>query len=301
MNESVTELKAELLRSLNEGAPPNVALMRLLLHAEQADDARCAIEAALAASIAPYGAGIVDGLHQVERLWKRNPDAWKTVRTIGRGHARPHPSADHALDYWSAAYDEVVRISPEGSVALYSLGNIELLNAATAEVVSYLRGMALLGFERRLLELGCGIGRLVEALAPEVGLAVGVDISAEMVRHAERRCRVLANVKIARCSGRDLAPFADSSFDVVLAADVFPYIFEAGDAVVRNTLRESARVLAPNGAMVVLNFSYRGRPEADRADLAQFAGALGFDIVENGACPFRLWDGLAFVLKKRAE
>jgi ubiquinone/menaquinone biosynthesis C-methylase UbiE len=149
-----------------------------------------------------------------------------------------------------------------------------------------------------VLDLGCGIGRLLGALAPEVGSVVGVDISAEMARHARGRCGRLANVMIVRTCGRDLAAFADAGFDLVLAADVFPYIYDLGHELVWRNFAEAARVLIPGGTLVVLNFSYRGDTGADRADLRHLADEIGFAILQNGARPFQFWDGLAFVLRR---
>jgi ubiquinone/menaquinone biosynthesis C-methylase UbiE len=121
-----------------------------------------------------------------------------------------------------------------------------------------------------------------------------------MVQHAERRCRRFAHVKIAKGPAHDLTAFADESFDVVLAADVFPYIWEAGPEIVNMTLTETARVLAPGGAMVMLNFSYRSEPEADQAELISLADAHGLNVVHCGDRPFKLWDAMAFVLEKIA-
>ncbi|HKG72963.1 MAG TPA: methyltransferase domain-containing protein [Aestuariivirgaceae bacterium] len=300
MSNSAAVLANELLRSVERAAPANVALMHLLLRASHSRDAGQAIDLALR-SAAQGGRPAIERLQEVAKLWLQNPQAWETVRAIGTWHGSRHHSAGHALDYWSAAYDEAARTSPEASVALYSLGNPELLNAATYEVVSYLERLGVLGPQRKLLELGCGIGRLIEALAPLVGSAVGIDISHAMVQHAEQRCRRFGHVEIAKGPAHDLTAFADESFDIVLAADVFPYIWEAGPEIVNMTLTETARVLAPGGAVVVLNFSYGSEPDADRAGLIRLAEANGLNVVQYGDRPFKLWDGMAFVLEKIAN
>jgi SAM-dependent methyltransferase len=293
---SDTALCGDLLRTLNDGAPPNIALMHLILRAPDAHAAGRAIDAALRAARSDRPAHA--RVHDVAALWRRHPGAWTAVRDVAATHGAMPAAADRTLNRWAATFDRLVRTSREASVALYSLGSPELLATATAEIVAYLRHHRLLGPTRRVLDLGCGIGRLLAALAPEVGTVVGIDISAEMARHARGRCGRFANVMIVRSCGRDLAAFADAGFDLVLAADVFPYIHDAGRALVWRNFAEAARVLIPGGTLVVLNFSYRGDAAADRADLRQLAHEVGFDILQNGDRPFALWDGLAFVLRR---
>jgi ubiquinone/menaquinone biosynthesis C-methylase UbiE len=289
-------LCGELLRALNAGTPPNVALMHLLLRAPDALAAGRTIDAALRAAQSDRHART--RVHDVAELWRRHPAAWKVVRDVAAAHGTMHAAADGALDRWASTYDRLVRTSREASVALYSLGSPELLATATAEIVAYLRHHGLLGPMRKVLDLGCGVGRLLEALAPEVGAVVGVDISSEMARHARECCRQLTNVMVVRSCGRDLAAFADAGFDLVLAADVFPYIHDAGRDLLWRNFAEAARVLVPGGTLVILNFSYRGDTGADRVDLRRLADQIGFDILQNGARPFALWDALAFVLRR---
>jgi SAM-dependent methyltransferase len=154
----------------------------------------------------------------------------------------------------------------------------------------------LLGPDRVVLDLGCGIGRFAAAIAGSVRRVVGLDISARMVEEARRRCAGLANVEIRRTSGRDLAGIADGAIDTILAADSFPYLVLAGPALVRRHVEEAARVLRPGGHLLILNHSYRGDAEADRRELGQLAAAAGFRLRRAGTCPFALWDGLAFHL-----
>jgi SAM-dependent methyltransferase len=296
VSDAAGALCGELLRALNEAAPPNVALMHLILRAPDARAAGLAIDAALRAAQSDRHARM--RVHAVAELWRRHPGAWNAVRDVAAAHGTMHAAADRALDRWASTYDRLVRTSREASVALYSLGSPELLASATAEIAEYLRRNGLLGPTHKVLDLGCGIGRLIEALAPEAGAVVGVDISAEMARHARGRCGRFANVMVIRSCGRDLATFADAPFDLVLAVDVFPYIHNAGRELVWHSFAEAARVLIPGGTLVVLNFSYRGDTGADRADIRQLADEIGFDILQNGARPFALWDGLAFVLRR---
>src|SRR5262249_3900326 len=75
---------------------------------------------------------------------------------------------------WGRFFDQAVRRSPERSVALYSHGDPDLLRAATDAVVTRLRDWGLVRRGARVLDLGCGIGRVAAALAPEVGEVLGL-------------------------------------------------------------------------------------------------------------------------------
>lgn len=141
------------------------------------------------------------------------------------------------------------------------------------------------------------MGRFAEALAPHLRSVLGLDLSAGMVEEARRRSR-RANVRFAVGTGRDLAGVADASVDLVLAADVFPYLVGAGLA--DRHVAEIARVLRPGGAAAVLNYSYRGDPEADGRDLAASAARHGLSPERAGGRPFRLWDASAFLLRRQA-
>src|SRR6185437_7638601 len=118
-----------------------------------------------------------------------------------------------------------------------------------------------------------------------------------MLEEARRRCAGIANLSFVLGSGADLEPLADRSIDLVLAVDSFPYIAQCGMPLVERHLAEAARVLAPGGEQVILNFSYRSLAE-DRRDIAELAPRHGFAVELNGARPFTLWDGAAFRLRR---
>jgi hypothetical protein len=57
-------------------------------------------------------------------------------------------------------------------------------------------------------------------------------------------------------------------------------------------------VLRPGGALLILNFSYGGDPERDRAEVHRLAGDAGLELVRDGIRPFALWDGAAYEVRK---
>jgi SAM-dependent methyltransferase len=198
-------------------------------------------------------------------------------------------------------FDQAVALAPEASVALYSLGSPEILDRATSEIIARLRQWGLLRSGIGVLDIGCGIGRIERALAPHVGTITAIDVSPGMIEEARRRCRGLANVRFAQCNGRDLTDFDDRSFDLVLAVDSFPYLFAADPAIAAQHVRDAARLLRPGGALVILNFSYRGDDAADCSVVEQLASVSGFTIRRSGSRDFTLWDGRTFLLVRPAH
>jgi SAM-dependent methyltransferase len=276
----------------------NVALMHLFMESATPADAARALKHAESTLRALSRTDEAARIASVRALWDASPNAWETVRAILA--CVPH-DAHRALGHdavrgWSAAFDRAAAVSGEGSVALYSLGRADILAKASDEIMDLMRRWGLLGGIG--LEIGCGIGRILERLAPEMHLIAGVDISLEMLRRARARCMGLPNVTLTHTSGRDLQAFADRSFDLVYAVDTWPYLVLAGGGIAHQHVQETARVLKPNGAALILNYSYRGNPELDSRELAQAAGPAGLLMERQGAQEFSSWNGKAFLLRK---
>jgi len=98
----------------------------------------------------------------------------------------------------------------------------------------------------RFLEIGCGIGRVLQHMAPRCREVHGVDISAEMVKRGQERLAHLPNVHVHHGNGYDLGLFADGSFDVCYCAFAFQHMPKP---VVFNYLLEIHRVLGPGGVL----------------------------------------------------
>lgn len=99
----------------------------------------------------------------------------------------------------------------------------------------------------RVLEIGCGVGRLARPLAARVAHVVGVDVSAEMVRRAKEYCSGLPNVEFHPTGGR--LDFPDGSFDLVFSHIVFQHL--PRKAYAERYFREAYRVLVPGGVFRV--------------------------------------------------
>jgi SAM-dependent methyltransferase len=76
----------------------------------------------------------------------------------------------------------------------------------------------------RVLEIGCGAGRVTRALARVFGEVYGVDISGEMVRQARAALADLPHVHILQNSGKDLDVLGGKRFDFAFSSIVFQHI-----------------------------------------------------------------------------
>jgi malonyl-CoA O-methyltransferase len=104
---------------------------------------------------------------------------------------------------------------------------------------------------RAVLDAGCGTGRYLNLLS-QAGAAdlVGVDRSADMLRFVRTRAARLVRADL-RC-----LPLRDRSVDVVVCGLTLMDVAELDMAI-----REMARVLAPNGALVYSTLHPAGAAE----------------------------------------
>jgi ubiquinone/menaquinone biosynthesis C-methylase UbiE len=99
--------------------------------------------------------------------------------------------------------------------------------------------------EMRVLEIGCGSGRVMHALAGIFGQVHGVDISREMIRLAQQWLAGKPNAFVYQNNGVDLAVLGDLVFDFAFSAIVFQHI--PSREVIESYVREVCRVLRPGG------------------------------------------------------
>jgi ubiquinone/menaquinone biosynthesis C-methylase UbiE len=123
----------------------------------------------------------------------------------------------------------------------------------------------------RVLEIGCGVGRLTRGLATRAGEVIALDVSAEMLALAREHNRELRNVEWALGDGTTLAGVADASVDGCLSHVVFQHIPDPG--VTLGYVSEMGRVLRPGGWAA---FQVSNDPRVHRASAhGSVAGRLG--------------------------
>ncbi|MBK9385655.1 MAG: class I SAM-dependent methyltransferase [Planctomycetes bacterium] len=97
----------------------------------------------------------------------------------------------------------------------------------------------------RSLEIGCGIGRLVQFFARIFAEAHGIDVSSEMVERGRAYLKDVPNAHLHLGDGSSLPSLADASFDFVVSYVVFQHI--PSKEVIRSYVKEAHRVLKPGG------------------------------------------------------
>lgn len=295
-----------LKRCLSGYVSPAVALMQLLIATEDAGLVRTIVDevtmraAALSRATDSLLRDRVDELTQL--LVENEPGCEKIAGMLRANIDSPEParSVDEGITFCERLFDWSVQQSEEASVALYSLGNAQLLERATREVIAQLEMWNIISQKRVVLDIGCGIGRIASELSPKVREVHGIDVSSGMIDAALRRCAPFGNVRLMKGSGRDLHEFGDDSFDAAIAVDTFPYLLQSGPDLVSTYFAEARRVLRAEGDFVILNYSYRGDDDLDVAEVKSLAELHGFDVLVSGERPFGVWDGLAFHLRLRA-
>ena len=116
----------------------------------------------------------------------------------------------------------------------------------------------------RVLDIGCAGGRNTELLAARGFDVFAIDMSGAMVQRTDERvASVLGEEEAARRVQRgrmeDLSRFVSAEFNLVVALGVF-HSATSGEQWDR-ALSEAARVLAPDGLMLVAVFSPRSDPD----------------------------------------
>ena len=98
---------------------------------------------------------------------------------------------------------------------------------------------------KRMLDIGCGIGRMTQAFADTFGEAHGVDFSGNMIRIAKALHGEKPNLYFEVNNGVDLSIHKDNFFDFCFSYISFHHIAEF--EVIANYIREIDRVLKPGG------------------------------------------------------
>jgi SAM-dependent methyltransferase len=131
--------------------------------------------------------------------------------------------------------------------------------AALASVANSCKG-------KRILDLGVGAGRTVQALRALSEHYVGVDYVPEMVAHCRNR---FPNVRFEVADARSLTAFADRSFDlIVFACNGISMVAHEGRLAI---LKEVRRLLAPYGHFIFSTYNRNNKAHERFFSLPDFS------------------------------
>jgi len=162
----------------------------------------------------------------------------------------------------------------------------------------------------RLVDVGTGTGRMIELFGPRASQAIGIDRSSEMLRLARVKLEAAGIYSSLRQGDMYALPLGDGSADSIIIHQVLHYAHSPAAAIV-----EAARVLAPGGALLVVDFAAHEREELRATDahirlgfedevMAGWftAACLEVDHVEHlegGELTVTLWRGAKVGLRQR--
>lgn len=165
-------------------------------------------------------------------------------------------------------------------------GEINVANDVMADMLRICGGTRS-PWDLRMLEIGCGVGRMTRMLARIFGHVTAIDISEEMISRARENLKGLQNVTLVLGDGCSLTSLESEQFDFAFSFIVFQHI--PSYEVIQRYCKEVFRVLRPGS---LFKFQVQGDTSLDRAEHDTW---LGVPVSESKARA--LADGSGFQLE----
>jgi ArsR family transcriptional regulator len=225
-------------------------------------------------------------------------------------------AATQALFASDAARTENIRSERAEAANRYFAGHAEVwdqirsLHVAESEVeraIDRALGRRALG---RLVDIGTGTGRMIELFGPRASQAIGIDRSSEMLRLARAKLESAGINPSLRQGDMYALPLPDEAADNVIIHQVLHYAHSPASAIA-----EAARVLAPGGTLLVVDFAAHEREDLRERDahirlgfedevMASWFAAAGLTVdhvehLEGGELTVTLWRGVKEALRQR--
>jgi ArsR family transcriptional regulator len=145
---------------------------------------------------------------------------------------------------------------------------------------------------------------MIELFGPRAAQAIGIDRSSDMLRLARVKLEAAGIHSSLRQGDMYALPLADQSADSVIIHQVLHYAHSPAAAIA-----EAARVLAPGGTLLVIDFAARERDAHIRLGfedevMTGWFGSAGLEIdciehLEGGELTVTLWRGVKAAIPQR--
>jgi ArsR family transcriptional regulator len=162
----------------------------------------------------------------------------------------------------------------------------------------------------RFVDIGTGTGRMIELFGPRATQAIGIDRSSDMLRVARVKLEAARISSNLRQGDMYSLPLGDQSADTIVIHQVLHYAHSPAAAIA-----EAARVLAPGGTLLVVDFAAHEREELRATDahirlgfedevMAGWFGSVGVEVdqvrhLEGGELTVTLWRGVKAAIPQR--
>ena len=224
--------------------------------------------------------------------------------------------ATQALFAADASRTDAIRTDRAEAANRYFAGHAEVwdqirsLHVAESEVERAIDGTLGKRPLGRLVDIGTGTGRMIELFGPRAAQAIGIDRSSEMLRLARVKLEAAGIPSSLRQGDMYALPLAEESADSVIIHQVLHYAHSPATAI-----GEAARVLAPGGTLLIVDFAAHEREELRERDahirlgfedevMAGWFAAAGLKVddvqhLEGGELTVTLWRGVKTAVPQR--
>lgn len=155
-------------------------------------------------------------------------------------------SQSASIEWWNKSLDEV---------GVHSMDKLVSADAHWSTVVQsgrddLARALSITGMSTSLdwsvIEIGCGLGRMSQALSDYFGCVIGLDIAPRLIEEARRR-NESSRITFEVADGVHLKPQSVSQCDTIFSYEVFYYI---PAVALRKYFQDASRLLRPGGQFV---------------------------------------------------
>jgi len=169
--------------------------------------------------------------------------AWGYWKQANRRRLFPPLTHLHRRQY-ANPWDELPSSPDDARAAVAGPKDEQEFRTSANETIQNLLDLVHIRQDDKVLEVGCGIGRIGEALAKYCASWTGADISVNMLGHACKRLRGLNNIRLVHLRRVGLAEFENRCFDAAYFTDTLMHV----DAMDQwQYVKDTFRVLRPGG------------------------------------------------------